>query len=95
MSTTFTVRIPKHLARKMKEHKEINWSEVVRKAIEEYLKTIEETETRVPASKILGELLAEGIKPEDLQPLEPEKEKELYKKMVKKEWRRHSMIQAQ
>jgi Arc/MetJ-type ribon-helix-helix transcriptional regulator len=93
MSTTFTVRMPKHLAKKMKEHKEINWSEVARRAIEEYLKTIEETETRVPASKILDELQAEGITKEDLQPLELEKE--LYKKMARKEWKRHSTIQAQ
>ncbi|MCE4607331.1 MAG: ribbon-helix-helix domain-containing protein [Desulfurococcales archaeon] len=56
MSTTFTVRLPKQLADKMGEHGEINWSEVVRRAIEEYLDAIEETRTTVPAREIVGEL---------------------------------------
>ena len=37
MSVSFTVRISRELYEKMKRFREINWSEVVRKAIEEYI----------------------------------------------------------
>lgn len=94
MSTTFTVRLPKQLAEKMRKHREINWSEVVRRAIEEYLDTIEETRTTVPAEEIIDELKAEGVSQEDLKPLEASEEKRLYEKMVKRKWKRLSTIPA-
>ena len=95
MSVTFTVRIPRRLAEKMKRHSEINWSEVVRKSIEEYLERLEEAKTRVTAAELLEELREMGLDEEQLEPLEPTKEKKLYEEMVKKEWKRLSMTQAQ
>ena len=95
MSVIFTVRIPRRLAEKMKRHSEINWSEVVRKSIEEYLERLEEAKTRVTAAELLEELREMGLDEKQLEPLEPTKEKKLYEEMVKKEWKRLSMTQAQ
>ena len=95
MSVTFTVRIPRKLAERMKKHREINWSEVVRRSIEEYLDRLEEARTRVPAAEILEQLEELGVDPAQLEPLEPEREKELYQEMVRREWRRLSTTQAQ
>ena len=95
MSVTFTVRIPKRLAEKMKRHSEINWSEVVRKSIEEYLERLEEAKTRVSAAELLEELGKMGLDEEQLEPLGPDRERKLYEEMVKKEWKRLSMTRAQ
>ncbi len=94
MSTTFTIRIPKKLAEKMKKYREINWSEVIRKSIEEYIKRLEELKTIVDANELLDELIAEGVSPEDLEPLSYDKEKEYYRKLGEREWKRLSTIQA-
>ncbi len=94
MSVTFTVRIPRRLAEKMKRHSEINWSEVVRKSIEEYLERLEEAKTRVSAAEVLEELREMGLDEELLEPLGPDREKKLYEEMVKKEWKRLSMTRA-
>jgi len=88
VSVTFTVRIPKRLAEKMKRHSEINWSEVVRKSIEEYLERLEEAKTRVSAAELLEELGKMGLDEEQLEPLGPDRERKLYEEMVKKEWKR-------
>jgi trehalose-6-phosphatase len=37
----FTVRLPRKLYERVKKHREINWSVVVRRSIEEYLGRIE------------------------------------------------------
>ncbi len=95
MSVTFTVRIPRRLAEKMKRHSEINWSEVVRKSIEEYLERLEEAKTRVTAAELLEELREMGLDEEQLEPLGPDRERKLYEEMVKKEWKRLSMTRAQ
>jgi Arc/MetJ-type ribon-helix-helix transcriptional regulator len=42
MSVNFTVRIPKKLAERMRKHSDVNWSEVVRRSIEEHLRMLEE-----------------------------------------------------
>jgi Arc/MetJ-type ribon-helix-helix transcriptional regulator len=94
MSVTFTVRIPRKLAEKMKKYSEINWSEVVRKSIEEYLERLEEARTVVPASELLEELQEEGLDPALLEPLSVEKELELYRKVGEAEWKRLSTIRA-
>jgi len=95
VSVTFTVRIPRRLAEKMKRHSEINWSEVVRKSIEEYLERLEEAKTRVTAAELLEELREMGLDEEQLEPLGPDRERKLYEEMVKKEWKRLSMTRAQ
>ncbi len=94
MSVNLTVRIPKRLAEKMRRYREVNWSEVVRRSIEEYIRRLEEARSVVPASELLEELEEIGVKPEDLEPLEPGREEELYRAMGEAEWRRLSTTRA-
>lgn len=95
MSVTFTVRLPRELAERMRRHREVNWSEVVRRAIEEFLEALEGSKRVVPASEVLEELARRGVGVEDLEPLEPGVEERMYAEMVRREWRRLSTIQAQ
>ena len=94
MSVTFTVRIPRRLAEKMKKYKEINWSEVVRKSIEEYLRRLEETRTVVDADEVLEEVTALGVDPRDLEPRSYDEEVKYYRLMGEREWKRLSTIPA-
>ncbi len=94
VSVTFTVRIPRRLAEKMKKYKEINWSEVVRKSIEEYLRRLEETRTVVDADEVLEEVTALGVDPRDLEPRSYDEEVKYYRLMGEREWKRLSMILA-
>ena len=94
MSVTFTIRIPRKLAEKMKKYREINWSEVVRKSIEEYIEKLEEARTVVDAQELLEELIAQGINPKDLEPKSYEEEMRYYRTIGEKEWKRLSMIQV-
>ena len=94
MSVTFTIRIPRKLAEKMKKFKEINWSEVVRRGIEEYLKKLEEARTVVDASELVEELLSQGVDPKDLEPRSYEEEVRYYSIMGEREWRRLSTTRA-
>ena len=55
-----TLAIPEALHRKMKQHSEIRWSEVVRKSIAEKIEDLEVMERIVKKSK-LEERGAEGI----------------------------------
>jgi Arc/MetJ-type ribon-helix-helix transcriptional regulator len=96
MSVSFTVRISRELYEKMKRFREINWSEVVRKAIEEYIERLEEGEKAVPAKKVVEELVRMGVDVEKLKPLSPEEEDKLYKELRERTWERiKSMIQVQ
>ena len=94
MSVTFTIRIPRKLAERMKKFKEINWSEVVRKSIEEYLRKLEEARTVVDASELVEELLSHGVDPKDLEPRRYEEEVKYYRIMGEREWRRLSTTRA-
>ena len=94
MSVSFTVCIPRRLAERMKKFKEINWSEVVRRSIEEYLKKLEEARTVVDASELVEELLSQGVDPKDLEPKSYEEEVRYYRVMGGREWRRLSTTQA-
>ncbi|MDI3497067.1 ribbon-helix-helix domain-containing protein [Archaeoglobus fulgidus] len=47
-----TLSLPEDLYRKMKKYGEIRWSEVVRKAIAEYLEKLEEIETEVGSKEL-------------------------------------------
>jgi Arc/MetJ-type ribon-helix-helix transcriptional regulator len=81
---------------RMKEHGEVNWSEVIRRAIEEYLRRLEETETSIPSERLVEELLKMGLKPDMLEPLSPEDEERLYRDLRERTWERvRSTIQAQ
>jgi Arc/MetJ-type ribon-helix-helix transcriptional regulator len=96
MSVSFTVRISRELYEKMKRFREINWSEVVRKAIEEYIERLEEGEKAVPAKKVVEELVRMGVDVGKLKPLSPEEEDKLYKELRERTWERiKSMIQVQ
>ena len=95
MSVTFTIRIPRKLAEKMKKYREINWSEVIRRSIEEYLEKLEEMRTIVDARELLEELLAQGVDPKDLEPRSYEEEMEYYRVIGEREWKRLSMTRVQ
>ena len=96
MSVTITVRIPRRLAEEMRRHREINWSEVVRRAIEEYLRKLDEARRIESPRELLEKLQELGLSAEDLEPLSIREEKKMYEEMVKEEWRRaRSAIQAQ
>jgi len=94
VSVTFTIRIPRKLAERMRKYKEINWSEVVRRSIEEYLEKLEELRTVVDAKELLEVIIAQGVDPKDLEPKDYEEELKYYQAMGEKEWKRLSMTQA-
>ncbi len=87
-----TLSIPNDIYKKMKEYSEIKWSEVVRKAIIEYLEKLEENKLEVSTKKLLEELGSEFRK--ELEKLELEKAIKEYRKMRSLEWKRLSMIQV-
>jgi len=82
-----TLSIPIRVYRKMKEHPEVKWSEIARKAIIDYLKKIEEITT---TDELLEEL-GEDFKKE-LDTLSLEKSEEHLRKMSEAEWKRLYMI---
>jgi len=88
MSVNFTVRIPRKLYERMKQHSEVNWSEVVRQAIEEYLEKLEEAKSMVSSEKLVEELLKMGLSLSKLKPLSSEEEEKLYKELREKTWER-------
>jgi len=47
-----TVTIPEELRTKLKKHDEVNWSAVIRKALQEYLRNIEIAEAIAQKSKL-------------------------------------------
>ena len=96
MSVNITVRVPRWLAERMKRHREVNWSEVVRRSIEEYLRRLDEARRLETPGELLEELRRLGVGPEDLEPLPPDTEEEYYGRMVAGEWKRvRSTTQAQ
>ena len=94
MSVSFTVRLPRELAERMRRHREVNWSEVVRRAIEEYLEALEGGRRVEPASELLRVLAGRGVGAGDLEPLAPGDEERMYAEMVRREWRRLSTTRA-
>ena len=87
-----TLSIPDDVYRKMKKYSEIKWSEVVRKAIVDYLKRLEECRLEISTKDLLEDLGNDFKK--SLDELELEKAIEGYKKMRDAEWKRISTIQA-
>jgi len=55
-NVTFTITLPKELKEKMKKVKNVNWSEVARKAFEEEIRKIE----RIKASEEIDKLRKES-----------------------------------
>ena len=89
MSVNFTVRVPRKLYERMKKFREINWSEVVRRAIEDYLRRLEyhvEESIEDLKEKIDSRLLRE------LEFTNIEEDVKYYEEMVKREWKRMSSM---
>jgi len=85
LSVTITVRVPRELAEKMRRHREVNWSEVVRRSIEEYLERLEEAEGEESGARLARRLLARGLEDRDLEPLEPGVEEQLAERLRRAE----------
>lgn len=81
-----TLAIPDDIYKKMKKYKEIKWSEVVRRAIIDYIKKLEEGGFETTTKEILEEM-DEGFK-KSLEELSFENAVEGYEKMRDAEWRR-------
>ena len=87
-----TLSIPEEVYKKMKEHKETRWTEVVKKVIMDYIHRLEEGKHEVTTEELLEELGSEFAK--DLSEIRFEDAVGLYEKMRDKEWRRFYTIQA-
>ena len=83
-----TVSIPPEIHRKMKLHPEIKWSEVVRRAISNYLEELTEV---VDASDLLKVVEGAGV---NIDEIPIGRAIEHYKKMRDLEWKRLSTIRA-
>ena len=81
-----TLSIPDDIREKMRKYPDIKWSEVVRKAILEYLDKLRGSETRDSSyyAKIAEHA---GV---DIDSISINKAEEYYKKMRDLEWKRHS-----
>jgi metal-responsive CopG/Arc/MetJ family transcriptional regulator len=87
-----TVSIPEDLYGKMKKYSEVKWSEVVRKALIEYIGRLEVIERGVICSEDLaGMLKASGL---DVSSISLEKAIKFYAKAREFEWKRLSTTQA-
>ena len=87
-----TLSIPEEVYKKMKEHKEIRWTEVVKKDIMDYIHHLEEGKHEVTTEELLEELGSEFAK--ELSEISFEEALEFYENMRDKEWRRFYTIQA-
>ena len=83
-----TLSIPEDVYRKMKKYGEVRWSEVVRKAIVEYLRRLEEGGFELTTGELLDEL-GEGFR-ESLKKLSFDDSLRGYERMREAEWRRSS-----
>ena len=83
-----TLSIPEDVYRRMKKYREVRWSEVVRKAIMEYLKRLEEGGFELTTRELLDEL-GESFR-ENLRKLSFEDSLRGYERMREAEWRRSS-----
>ena len=79
-----TLSIPDELYRKMKKYSEIKWSEVVRKAILEYIERIEEGGVKITTKELLKGFDEEFKK--ELSELSLEMVEKGYRKMSEEEW---------
>jgi len=87
-----TLSISEEAYKKMKEHRGIRWTEVIRDAIMDYIPRLEEGKLEVTTEELLEGLGSEFEK--DLSEISFEEAVGLYEKMRKKEWSRFYTIQA-
>lgn len=90
--TNITLSIPNEVHVKMKIHKEIRWSEVVRRTITEYIEKLEEKGSETTTKDLLEELGDDFRK--SLNELSFENAAKGYKKMRDAQWKRVSMIRT-
>lgn len=84
--TNITLSISDEVYARMKLHKEIRWSEVVRKAITEFISRLEERGYEMTTNDLLEELGDDFKK--NLSDLSFEKAAKGYEKMRGAEWKR-------
>ncbi len=85
-----TLSIPEEIRKRMKKYPEIKWSEVVRRAIVEYLDRLAGSETvDIEHYARLAEKL--GV---NLETISIEEAESHYKRSREMEWERHSTTQA-
>jgi len=82
-----TLSIPQKIYKKIKQHPEVKWSEVARKAILEYLKKLENITT---TDELLEELGEDFTK--ELDEIDFKKSEEHYLRMREAGWKRYSTI---
>ena len=87
-----TISVPQELYDKMKRYSEVRWSEVVRKALAEYVGRLEIVEGGIISSEKLSEMLKESVR--DVSCVALEKAVEFYEKGRKLEWKRLSTTQT-
>jgi metal-responsive CopG/Arc/MetJ family transcriptional regulator len=87
-----TISIPEELSKKMKRHSEVKWSEVVRKALANYVDTLEMVEGGVVSAEALSKKLKE--KCIDVSTVDLDQAIKYYEEGRKLERKRLSMIQA-
>jgi len=87
-----TVSIPESLYRKMKKFSEVKWSEVVRKALADYIMRLEVMERGVMSSDELSEMLKASRL--DVSSISLDKAVEYYEKARELEWKRSSTTRA-
>ena len=90
--TNITLSIPDEIYARMKIHREIRWSEVVRRAIIEFIGKLEERGSEMTTRDLLEELGDDYRK--SLSELSFEKAAKGYEKMRDAEWKRVYTIQT-
>lgn len=90
--TNVTLSIPNEVYVKMKMHREIRWSEVVRRTITDYIRKLEEKGFEITTKDLLEELGDDFKK--TLNELSFEKAAKGYEKMRDAEWKRVSTTQT-
>ena len=87
-----TVSIPPELCEKMKRHSEVKWSEVVRKALVNYVDRLEIVEGGLISMKKLAKKFRDsGVETSNI---DLKKAIEFYEEGRKKEWKRLSTTQT-
>ena len=87
-----TVSIPPELCKRMKKHSEVKWSEVVRKALANYIDRLDIVEGGVvPMKKLAKKLQDLGV---DISSINLEQAIKYYEEGRKLEWKRLSTTQT-
>ena len=87
-----TISVPEELYDRMKRYSEVKWSEVVRKALADYVGRLEIVEGGVAPSEKLAAMLKDANL--DVSCVDVDKAIEYYEKGRKLEWKRLSTTQT-